>query len=810
MEKLESCRKCPRWKATLIPHEIRQGAKLAIIGEAPGKEEYETGRPFVGRAGKTLDILLGKSGSNRQLVSVLNTVACYVEGNPAPTIEEICCCAPVLESALAEANPRVVLTMGTIASKRMAGHRALTVWRGSIIEADGKITLGKTTILDESDPIKSGPNKGKPRRKKKDLGIEQQAGRTIVITNHPAELLYGNFSRWPLVQADVQRAVRLANGKPLIQVGSSIETRLRDTERLENLLGDHDELTMDLEASRETGRITMIGIAPDKDHAFVFYPTANVFDLLGRWLEDDRNTLIGHNIVGYDIRKFREKGIATQCNVWDTYVAAHYERPDILRSEKKKQNDSDNGSETVGKSLSLDMVCSRMSRLHYYNWKEAFRSGADLDEWTYCGLDCCHEAYLKEELERRLKATDQLDRFNKVLMPLSRIVADMEDIGLRVDESARQRLLKGATRLSDRLNQEWTKETLGVDPASTPELRGYFYDTLQLKPVMDPETERPTLDREALDELAVSYPSCKPLRILRDLRHVEKMLSTYLQREVDGLGHAHFTTRLAGTISGRFAGDGQQIPRASSDGSCHQGVDGCCCGKIRSIYTHDSDDECLVVADYSQIEDRIIAHLAGEQWLVEAFDDPAFDHYSVVAEELSNLLNKSIDRRVAKKLTLATNYLMSIRRLAKELSCKESEAREFFHALKRLKPRIHEYRMKLVERATKQMWIANPFGRRLHFSGIPEASKVVAFLPQSSAFDVIADAMLRTAEAGLKIRLQIHDELLVSGSRSDVKKLAEAMQLPHAALGGWYCPVEVGCGRNWLEAKASAKRFSRS
>ena len=814
MKPLASCQVCPRFKAPLVPNEIIKNARMMVLGEAPGKEEREVGRPFVGKSGQMLNLLLAKSGNNRQLVSVVNTVCCFVEGNPTPTVEEIMACAPVVEAAIEEANPKVILAMGEIAKTRMVGKRSLTAWRGSIIEADGKVALGEGVFFDESDPIKSGPNKGKPRKKKRELFIEQVPGRTVVITNHPAELLYGGFSKWPLVQADVQRATRIALGKPLIEVGGSIRTHIRDTDVLERLLEANDDLVMDIESNRETGRITMVGIAPDKDHAYVCVPTRPILNLLGLWLADRRNTLIGHNVVGFDARKFQEYGLGNDCRFWDTYVAAHYERPDILRTGRRGgsgdgDDDENSKDRAIGKALSLDMVCSRLPTLRYYNWKEAFREGRDLDEWTYCGLDCCSEMFVKEELERRLTKTGQLSRFTNILMPLSKIVTRMEDDGIRIDEGERQPMLRAQERLSKGLLREWEALAPHTNPGSATELRRLFYGEMGLEPILHEQTGKPTLDRGALDELAQRHPEVPSLKVLRSLRHVEKMLSTYLRRETDGFGHAHFTTALVGTVTGRFSGDGQQIPKHSKDESCRQGVAGCCCGAIRRMFTFDRGDECLVVADYSQIEDRLTALLARETWMMKAFNDDSFDHHQVVADELTKLLGRPVSRDLAKKINHATNYGMGMRRLAKEVGCKEGEAKRFLASLKKIKPRIHEWRMKLTAKAEKEGFVANPFGRRLYFNGQVEMSKVTAFVPQSTAFDVIADAMIKVSESGLKLRMQIHDELVISGSRKDVRTLADAMEILHDALDGWYCPVEVAAGKNWLEGKKNGKRISR-
>lgn len=121
-EKVCDCSKCPELVASRRQHVFGEGdpnAQLVFCGEAPGRTEDETGRPFVGRSGKLLDVMLENIGLKREQVFILNTVKCHPDNNRAPLPEESANCRPFLDLQLKILDPKIVVCLGGVAAKNL-------------------------------------------------------------------------------------------------------------------------------------------------------------------------------------------------------------------------------------------------------------------------------------------------------------------------------------------------------------------------------------------------------------------------------------------------------------------------------------------------------------------------------------------------------------------------------------------------------------------------------------------------------------------------------------------------------------------
>lgn len=139
-ERMRACVLCPELVAgrtQVVVGDTPPGARLLLLGEAPGAREDETGRPFVGRSGRLLDELLLEAGSSRDQVAVLNTVKCRPPANRVPSRTETASCRPWTELQLAELNPAVVVSLGLSATRWMTGAVTLSAVRGRVHEVGG-------------------------------------------------------------------------------------------------------------------------------------------------------------------------------------------------------------------------------------------------------------------------------------------------------------------------------------------------------------------------------------------------------------------------------------------------------------------------------------------------------------------------------------------------------------------------------------------------------------------------------------------------------------------------------------------------
>ena len=155
----QTCVACPELAAsrtTVVVGDAPPGARLALVGEAPGAEEDRTGRPFVGRAGALLDRLLAEAGLDRSGVAVVNVLQCRPPGNRTPTATEAIRCRGWLERKLHLIAPELVVTLGLSAAAAFLGRGVrLASVRGEVHEVDGRRIL---PTYHPSAAIRFGPN----------------------------------------------------------------------------------------------------------------------------------------------------------------------------------------------------------------------------------------------------------------------------------------------------------------------------------------------------------------------------------------------------------------------------------------------------------------------------------------------------------------------------------------------------------------------------------------------------------------------------------------------------------------------------
>lgn len=143
-DQIRSCTLCPELVAArtqVVVGDLPEGARLLVLGEAPGAEEDRTGRPFVGRSGQLLDQLLLEAGIARERVAVLNTVKCRPPANRVPSRAETLNCRPWTAAQVREVGPAVTVTLGLSATRWMLRTATLSAVRGQVLDVDGRAVL---------------------------------------------------------------------------------------------------------------------------------------------------------------------------------------------------------------------------------------------------------------------------------------------------------------------------------------------------------------------------------------------------------------------------------------------------------------------------------------------------------------------------------------------------------------------------------------------------------------------------------------------------------------------------------------------
>ena len=416
---------------------------------------------------------------------------------------------------------------------------------------------------------------------------------------------------------------------------------------------------------------------------------------------------------------------------------------------------------------------------------------------------------LRAELETRLRSHDMDRLYRDLEMPLAEVLADMELAGISLDVQALAGLSSEFGATMDRLMQEIHDAAGGsFNINSPPQLREVLFDRLKIptRGVRRGKTGLST-DVDVLTRLAREHPL--PAKIL-EFRALSKLKSTYidsLPALVDprtGRVHTSFNQTVAAT--GRLSSSDpnlQNIPVRSEEGR-----------RIRATFVAVPGWR-LISADYSQIELRLLAHLAEETALIDAFarDD---DIHARTAAEVFGALPASDGRRLAKVINYGIVYGMGPNRAARELGVSVGEAEAYITGYFARYPAVRRFIDGTIAQARERGWVATVLGRRRY---LPElgardpavrqfAERAATNTPiQGSAADLIKLAMLEVARrlrgAGLRSRmlLQVHDELVLEAPEDEVPRTMTEVR--EAMEGVWPLRVplrvEVHSGANWAE-----------
>ena len=401
-----------------------------------------------------------------------------------------------------------------------------------------------------------------------------------------------------------------------------------------------------------------------------------------------------------------------------------------------------------------------------------FGIGPDLET---AGSRAVATGRLRHVMEAKLEERGQIDLFHEMELPLVPVLARMELAGISVDrgylEGLGEKLRAELATLESEIH-DLAGSTFNIN--STLQLRRVLFGTLGLPVVKKTPKGAPSTDASVLAKLEGSHPIVA--RLLR-YREIEKLRSTYvdgylpLVRE-DGRIHAHFNQ--TGAATGRLSSDRpnlQNIPVRSETGRT-----------LRRAFVASPGCD-FIVADYSQIELRILAHLSKDPGLLEAFEAGEDIHTATAARVFGFAAGEVTPelRRRAKAINFGLLYGMEAFGLADRLKISREEAREHMDTYFRQFPAVRDYLRSVVREARKDGYTTTLFGRRRY---LPELSsdnfrirqmgeRMALNAPvQGSAADVIKMAMIeldrRLAEGSARMLLQIHDELVLEADHAVV------------------------------------------
>lgn len=416
-------------------------------------------------------------------------------------------------------------------------------------------------------------------------------------------------------------------------------------------------------------------------------------------------------------------------------------------------------------------------------------------------------------LKRGLRESGALHLYQQIDRRLISVLLDMERAGVKVDaDDLRILSVEFAARMSI-IEQEC--HVLAGHPfnvGSPKQLGEVLFDEQKLPGGKRMKTGAWGTDSSVLQSLA-EQGHVLPGRVL-EWRQLQKLKSTYADSLIDQInpntGRVHTSFAMAIASTGRLSSmdpNLQNIPVRTEEGS-----------RIRRAFVAEPG-HVLVSADYSQIELRLLAHVADLEPLKESFANGE-DIHARTASEVFSIPMESMDamtRRRAKAINFGIIYGISSFGLAKQLGITPSEAREYIERYFQRYPGIRDYMNSSRDEARRCGYVLSPFGRRCWVPGIVDknparrayAERQAINAPlQGGAADIIKRAMVRLPDAlqsvGLTSRLilQVHDELLFEAPRTEAILLASTARevMQGAATLSVPLVVETGIGRTWAEA----------
>ncbi|MGS4948106.1 DNA polymerase I [Meridianimarinicoccus sp. RP-17] len=416
---------------------------------------------------------------------------------------------------------------------------------------------------------------------------------------------------------------------------------------------------------------------------------------------------------------------------------------------------------------------------------------------------------LKPNLHRA-KVTTVYETMERPLVP---VLVAMEQAGVLVDRDTLSRMSSAFAQKMAGLEAE-IHELAGekFNVGSPKQLGEILFDKMSLEGGKKGKTGAYATGADVLEDLATEHDL--PARVL-DWRQVSKLKSTYtdaLQEHIHpDTGRVHTSYMIAGAATGRLASTDpnlQNIPIRSEEGR-----------RIRQAFVA-PEGRVLLSLDYSQIELRILAHVAGIDALKEAFRDGQDIHAATASEMFNVPLDQMTPevRRQAKAINFGVIYGISGFGLARNLRIPRSEAQGFIDRYFERFPGIRDYMNDTVAFAKEHGFVQTLFGRKIHTPEISASGPRAGFARraainapiQGSAADVIRRAMIRVpgaiADLPATMLLQVHDELLfeVDEDAADdvaarVRAVMEAAAHPAVDLSV-PLTVEAGSGRNWSDA----------
>jgi len=786
-----SCNKCKLFKTCKNP--CIQGVgpipvDIMLVGEAPGKEEDLQKEPFVGVAGKRLDIILKEAKLDRKYLYISNTVRCRPPENRDPEPEEIKACFPYLEEEIQKVKPKIIVPLGGIALQAIQGLEGSTSWAGTKHWSEKY----NCWIMPTFHPAY----------------ICRRLGLQGVMVDHLKNVV--EWLKNP-VEPDPPKYViidTIEKAQKFFDKLNSVDIFAFDTETSGLDFWKDKILCCSFSWKERTGVVLPIL----QQHCQEFWKPEEkkwIIDQLKKVLESNIGK-IGQNL-SFDIQFLKSNEIKLNNFTFDTMLAHHLLDENVGREG--------HGLDTMVLRYFPDMgkYDEELSKyLLNKNTSYAVISNEVLWKYSAADADATFRCYQKFKLE--LKKQGLMRLFNKITIPFQKVLLETEYYGVKLDIDRLKELRveyekrlkkieeefrgtdavkkvekalynRSAKKIEERFDslkskrlpkeeyiQKYTKPT-SFNLRSSDHLRILLFNVLGFEPIKMTKGGKSgkksfSTDAEVLDSLIDKSPELVKLKEHRDL---SKLLSTYvigMLERVDENGRIHTDYHVDGTVTGRLSSSNpnlQNIPRDSV---------------IKECFIAELGYE-LCEIDFAQAEFKCWGHYSNDKKMIEAINSGIDVH----KQTASVCFNKKIEeitkdeRQQAKNSTFGIMYGRGAKSLAAEHGMSEEDAERIRTIFFDRYPKAKEWIVNIKKVAQEYGEVVNAFGRirRLPAAQIPwsknmerhdekdksEAMRQAVNSPiQSMAADITAitairvDKRLQQLNSKIRLVLTVHDSLI--------------------------------------------------
>jgi DNA polymerase-1 len=542
------------------------------------------------------------------------------------------------------------------------------------------------------------------------------------------------------------------------------------------------------------------GFELNLDHSSVFFLSPldtgldepSIVEALKTIIEDERMLKLTQDAKGI-YTFFKRRGVKVHGISMDISLASYLLNPSA----------SEHSIRTVADSyLGIEMRDSKKMSIESVDMEELCRTVSEEAEAI---------RMVSSKLNDELEKAGLLSLFREIEMPLIEVLADMELAGIKIDENYLHGLSSELeNKLSLIADEIYILAGTEFNINSPKQLAEILFEDLNLKPVKKTKTGFSTNESVLI---ALSIVHELPGKVL-GYRQLAKLKSTYVDSLIELInpdtGRVHTSFNQTVTATGRLSSSRpnlQNIPIKTETGK-----------RIRELFI--AEEDCVLLsADYSQIELRLVAHLSGDEILIDAFNRGEDIHQRTASEVFgikSELVTKEMRRR-AKTINFGIIYGMGSQGLANELGISQAKAKEYIDSYFDRYRGVKRFIDSTIKEATERGYTTTLFGRKRYVKElISDIEAVKSFgeriainTPiQGGAADIIKIAMINVArrlkrdDYRSRMLLQIHDELLFEVPKNEVEPMRNIVKHEMEGVIALSIPIKVNIatGRSWLEA----------